>query len=88
MAGNSIHSHVAAALTVWGLCSVVPRVVLEPIRAHPSLTVAEDDDGPPLYAFPDAVDDEFVSAVEVFVCFLRLRVLIFVFSDFVFVMFK
>ena len=83
MAGNSIHSHVAAALTVWGLCSVVPRAVLEPIRAHPSLTVAEDDDGPPLYAFPDVAetpgndddgDDEFVSAVEFF----------FVFSDFEF----
>ena len=88
MAGNSIHSHVAAALTVWGLCSVVPRAVLEPIRAHPSLTVAEDDDGRPLYAFPLAVEDEFVAPVEVLFCFLRLRVLIFVVSDFVFVMFK
>ena len=113
-AGNSIHSHVAAALTVWGLCSVAPRAVLEPLHAHPSLPAAEVDVGAPPYAVPppqldpDAVDglaatpdnddnggeddgengDQMgdVEGAKVLCLCLQLRVLIFVFSDFVFVM--
>ena len=48
LAGNSIHTHVAAALTVWGLCSVVPRRACEslcmPLRDVPGGDVDDEDD--------------------------------------------
>ena len=48
LAGNSIHTHLAAALTIWGLCSVVPRRACEtccmPLRALPVVDVDEEED--------------------------------------------
>ena len=44
LAGNSIHTHLAAALTMWGLCSVVPRRACMPLQVFPVGNVNEEED--------------------------------------------